>query len=623
MGFHIMEFARDLGAFMRKKAKMPSLSFDPTKSKKPNPIKIDILNEGKCHAFAGIYVEGVEIKESPDWLKKRLESIGLRPINNVVDITNYVMMELGQPLHAYDADTLDGQQILVKTMDKDTTFTTLDQMERKIMAGDDLMICDAKGMLGVGGIMGGLSSGVTGKTKNILLEAAYFDPGSVRKTSKRLGLHTDAAFRFERGVDPHMNAPAVLRAASMVLELAGGTPSQLTDLRTRKFPHFEVDLSLKRANVLYGKRIPRKTQIEILEALEIQVKEDAKNRDILHLKVPPYRVDVTRPQDVMEEILRVYGYDRIEVKDKLFLSLNFQDEIDAFQLREQYANHLSANGYYETLTNSLVARELGDKHAVPMLNPLSEDLAIMRQSMLPSVLESIQFNQNRQNEDLKLYEFGRTYAQYNGKYEEEEWLVLAVTGKQHAPHWEHTPQAINLFSLTHEVERLRSWFQLEGEIQEIEDEDFDYGLELTLNGKTLLQYGRVSGEWLERYDLRNDVFFMRIHWPLLVDHYGKTEVTFQDIPQYPSIRRDLSLLLDDSQTFQGLKTVIQKANPKLIRSVELHDIYTGEGVPKGKKSYLASIVLRDDKKTLEDKTADKVIARVLSLLEKEMGVGLR
>lgn len=615
--------ARDLGAYMRKKALMPSLSFDPDNAKQPNPIQIDIVNEAKCHAFAGIYIAGVSIQESPDWLKKRLESIGLRPINNVVDITNFVMMELGQPLHAYDADTLDGQQILVKTMDTDTTFTTLDQTERKIKAGEDLMICDAKGMLGIGGIMGGLSSGVTTRTKNILLEAAYFDPGSVRKTSKRLGLHTDAAFRFERGVDPHMNAPAVLRAASLVLELAGGTPSQLTDLRTRKFPHFEVELSLKRANTLYGKRIARKTQIEILEALEIEVTEDKKDRDLLHLKVPPYRVDVTRPQDVMEEILRVYGYDKVEVKDKLSLSLNFKDEIDAFQLREQYANYLSANGYYETLTNSLVAREFGDVHAVPMLNPLSEDLAIMRQSMLPSVLESIQFNQNRQNENLKLYEFGRTYAQYNGTYDEEEWLVLAVTGKNHAPHWEHSPQAVNLFSLTYEVERLRSWFQFEGEIQEVEDSDFDYGLELRLDGKSILKYGRVKGEWLERYDLRNDVFFMRIHWPLLVSHYEKTEVTYQDIPQYPSIRRDLSLLLDDAQTFQELKSVIEKANPKLIRSVELHDIYTGDGVPHGKKSYLASIVLRDDKKTLEDKTADKVIQRVLSLLEKEIGVRLR
>ena len=615
--------ARDLGAFMRKKPQMPPISIDPQKLTQKNPITIEIIDEDKCHAFAGIYVEGVQIKESPEWLKKRLESIGLRPINNVVDITNYVMMELGQPLHAYDADTLKGQQIIVKTMAKDTTFTTLDKVERKILAKEDLMICDAEGMLGIGGIMGGLSSGVTEKTQNILLEAAYFDPGSVRKTSKRLGLHTDAAFRFERGVDPHMNAIAVLRAASLVVELAGGNPSKLTDIRTREFPHFEVDLSIKRANTLYGKKIPKKTQIEILEALEIQVEEDPKDVDLLHLKVPPYRVDVQRPHDIMEEILRVYGYNQVEVPEKVNLSLSYQDGIDAYQLRERYSDYLAANGFYETLTNSLVSQELGDKYAVPMLNPLSEDLAILRQSMLPSVLESIRFNQNRQNENLKFFEFGRTYGKYGEEYREEDWLVMVISGKQHAPHWENKPAAVNLFTLTREVDRLRSLFKLKGELQPIEHPELTYGLELVSHQEQLLYYGRVKEEWQEKYDIRNEVFYLCAHWPKLVKHYTDTEITYEDIPMYPSIRRDLSLLLDEMQSFVEIKQCIQKANPKLIKSIELHDIYLGKGIPEGKKSYLVSIVLRDDKKTLEDKSADKVIGRVLNLLDKEMGIGLR
>ena len=615
--------ARDLGAFMRKKAQMPPITIDYKESKLENPISIEIVDEDKCHAFAGIYVKGVTIGESPDWLKKRLESIGLRPINNVVDITNYVMMELGQPLHAYDADTLKDQQIIVKTMDQDTTFTTLDKVERKILAKEDLMICDGKGMLGVGGIMGGLSSGVTDKTKNILLEAAYFDPGTVRKTSKRLGLHTDAAFRFERGVDPHMNATAVLRSASLVVELAGGIPSKLTDIRTREFPHFEVDLSIKRANTLYGKKIPKKTQIEILEALEIQVKENKKDKDILHLRVPPYRVDVQRPHDVMEEVLRVYGYNQIEIPEKVNLSLSYQDGIDAYQLRERYSDYLAANGFYETLTNSLVSQELGDKYAVPMLNPLSEDLAILRQSMLPSVLESIRFNQNRQNEDLKFFEFGRTYGKYGEEYREEEWLVLVITGKVHAPHWENKPEAVNLFTLTREVDRLRSLFKLEGELRPIAHPELDYGLELVSNQEQILYYGRVKGEWQEKYDVKNEVYYLCAHWPKLVQHYANTEITYQDIPVYPSIRRDLSLLLGESQSFKEIKNCVQKANPKLIRSIELHDIYLGDGIPKGKKSYLISIVLRDDRKTLEDKAADKVISRALNLLEKELGLTLR
>jgi len=615
--------ARDLGAYMRKQAHLSRIDLDPAKLTKPNPIRVSIQDEDKCMRFAAIHIGGISVKESPDWMKQRLSAVGLRPINNIVDITNYVMMELGQPLHAYDADKLKGQQIIARTMDHDTTFVTLDEIERNIIAGEDLMICDAEGMLGIGGIMGGLGSGITSETQNILLEAAYFDPTAVRKTSSRLGLKTDAAYRFERGADPHMNVPAILRAATLVLELAGGEPSQLDDQQVRDFPPFEIAFSLRRARTVFGKRISKAKQIEILKALDIDVVEDPGDRDKLYLKVPPYRVDVQRPQDVMEEILRVYGYNNVEIPERVNMSLDFRQYQDIFQLKQRYADYLSANGFYEIMNNSLVHKELGDDQAVHMLNPLSEDLSIMRQSMLPPVLQSIQYNQNRQNEDLKFYEFGKTYWQDESGYHEQEWLVMAVTGKQHPTHWRAEGGQVSLFTLTREVERLQAWFNLTGELRETQQEAYDFGLELVVEDKPLLTYGKVHAAWLQKYDLRNDVYYMEVNWPMLSELYVDTEITFQEIPQFPAIRRDLSLLIRESDTFAHIQEIVYQANPKLIRRVELHDVYMGKSIPEGKKSYLISMELRDDKKTLADQAADKVIQRVMQLLKQEIGAELR
>ncbi len=615
--------ARDLGAFMRKKPHLPAISVDIETLNKPHPISVSIQAPDKCKRFSSMYISGVSVKESPEWLKQRLSAIGLRPINNLVDITNYVMMELGQPLHAYDADKLKGGQIIVKTMEKNTKFATLDDIEREIIAGEDLMICDAEHMLGIGGIMGGLDSGITEKTQNILLEAAYFDPTTVRKTSSRLGLKTDAAYRFERGTDPNMTVNAVLRAATLVLELAGGEPSQLGDIQKQAFPPFEIEFSLRKARILFGKRLSKAKQIEILHALDIGVTEDDQDRDKLYLQVPPYRVDVQRPQDVMEEILRVYGYNNIEIPEKVNLSLDFQQYRDVFQLKQRYADYLSATGFYEVMNNSLVQEELGDNQAVHMLNPLSEDLGIMRQSMLPPILQTIQYNQNRQNEDLKIYEFGKTYWQDESEYHEKEWLVMALSGKRHVQHWKEENEKVSLFSLTREIERLQAWFLLKGDIQQTQQKEFDFGLSLVVNGKPLATFGKVHTDWVQKYDLRNDVYYAQIDWTLLADVYFDSEITFQEIPQFPSIKRDLSLLILENETFSNIQDIVYQANPKLIRKVELHDVYTGEGIPEGKKSYLISIELRDDSKTLADKAADKVIQRVLQLLKQEINADLR
>lgn len=614
--------ARDLAAYFRTKPRLPEISLPEQGGDFPNPIPVTIEATELCKRYTSIYIEGITVTESPDWLKQRLKRIGLRPINNVVDITNFVLMELGQPMHAFDADQLKGNQIIVKTLANNEPFITLDEQERTLLAGEDLMICDAERPLCIAGTMGGVNSGVTTETKNVFLEVAYFDANAVRRTSKRLGINSDSSFRYERGADPHMTVTAALRAASLMVEIGGGRASRLEDIQLSDFPPFEVDLSVSHAQRLIGKDIPKAEIVEILRALEVAVEEDA-NGDELHLRIPPYRVDVQRPQDVIEDILRVYGYNRIETPRKLKASIDFTQYRDTFHLRQRYADYLSANGYYEIVTNSLVGKQEGQKDVVHMVNPLSEEQSSMRQSMLPGMLEVMLHNQNRQEEDLALYEFGKTYRKLGDEYEEKEWLTLGVTGQRHPKHWQLHPDKVSLFTLTREAERLQRWFHIEGKLREASHEDFDYGLEMVYEGRVLLHYGKVRADMAETYDLKNDVFFMAIDWKQLVEAYYASAITFAPIPAYPSIRRDISLLIDEATSFAEISATIQRANPKLIRSIDLHDVYKGKGIEQGKKSYLVSIVLRDDKKTLVDTTADKISDRMYQLLEKDLGAQIR
>ncbi|MEM6804454.1 MAG: phenylalanine--tRNA ligase subunit beta, partial [Bacteroidota bacterium] len=616
--------ARDLAAYMRDKDKahLPEIKTTEEGGAFDNPIPVTVKDTDKCKRYTSIYIKGVEVKESPDWLKKRLTTIGLRPINNIVDITNFVLHELGQPMHAFDADKLEGKEIIVKTLEEKTKFITLDGDERELLPHADLLICDAKNPRCIAGTMGGLNSGVTFDTKNVFLEVAYFDPGTVRKQAKRLGINSDSSFRYERGADPFMTEIAARRASDLILEIAGGEASKMADQIHADFPAFEVDLSVQTTQSRIGKEISRTEIIEILTSLSIEVEED-KNEDVLHLKVPVYRVDVLREIDVIEEVLRVYGYNNIDIPPKLNASLTFSQYRDDFRLKENYADHLAANGFYEIMTNSLVSVKHGDEKAVPILNPLSEDLGIMRQSMLPGALESIQYNQNRQQENLAFFEFGKTYKKAGEDYQEREWLALSISGSQHGNHWSHTAKKQDLFSLTREVERLQSWFSFKGKLREIEHPDFDYGMELIYDRQSILSYGKVKEDISEAYDLRNEVFYLLIDWSKLKEVYYSNVTTFEPIPQFPSIRRDISMLLAQDVQFSELDTLIRKANPKLIRSVELHDVYMGDKIAKGKKSYLISIELRDDKKTLEDSTADKVMNHLYKQLERQMEVEIR
>ncbi|MFK7970065.1 MAG: phenylalanine--tRNA ligase subunit beta [Bacteroidia bacterium] len=612
--------ARDLAAHVGKEVNLPEITLTADKLKGENPIPVSIEATEKCKRYTSLYIKGVKVEESPEWIKERLTTIGLRPRNNIVDITNYVLHELGHPLHAFDADQLRGGKVVIRTLDNDQEYITLDDETRKLKAGDDLMICDGEGPRCIAGTMGGAEGSVNESTTNIFLESAWFDPGSVRKTAKRLGIHSDSSYRFERGADPHMCETALLRAASLIVEIAGGTASKINDISLDDFAPFEVNLSVKRTEQMIGKALGKSTILDILRSLEIQVTD---NGDELQLKVPRYRADVQRPQDVMEEILRIYGYDEVEPAEIMAQTMQFGQFFDADRLRQRYCDHLSATGFFEILNNSLVNKNLGDDKAIALVNPLSEELGIMRQSLLSGFLETIAYNQNRQNEDLALYEFGKSYWQQDGDYREKQWMCLAVTGADHARHWTGEGTKSSLFTLTREVERLQNWMGFRGTIREAEHPHFDYGLELLFNGRILLQYGKVKDEHTESHSIRNEVFFMEMDWEAIVAISRDGHKLFAPIPQYPSMRRDFSLLLDDSTKFNELAALIQKANPKLIRSVDLHDVYRGKGVEAGKKSYLVSVLFRDDKKTLQDIAVEKMVEHIVKQLERKLGARLR
>ncbi|MEM6765811.1 MAG: phenylalanine--tRNA ligase subunit beta [Bacteroidota bacterium] len=613
--------ARDLGAFMRKKARLPEISYDPTKAANKNPIPVTIEDASRCKRYLSIYIEDVTVNESPEWLKKRLTAIGLRPINNVVDITNYVLMELGHPLHAFDADQIGGQKVIVKTLEKETPFVTLDEVERKLVPHEDLMICDASKPLCIGGTMGGIDSGVTFETKNVFLECAYFIPGTVRKSAKRHGIHSDSSFRYERGVDMNMEETTIKRATDLILTLAGGTASQMEDIRLDDFAPFPVELEKAHIHRLIGKEIPLSDIKEIFDGLEMKVVSESE--EAFKLAVPAYRVDVQRPQDVIEDILRVYGYNNVAPSIKMNASVDFSQKKEAYRLKERYADYLSANGFYEILNNSLVHQSRGSTNAVFMVNPLSEDQSVLRENMVYGVLESILYNQNRQNEDVALYEFGRTYHKKQDKYEEKEWLVMAVTGTKQDIHWGTKPTLSSLFTLTKEVERISQWFRIEGSLEEGTHELFDYGLAYVVRGRPLLHYGRVKQTLLDQFDLRNEVFYLELDWNYLAKLHDQQKVLFQEIPIYPGMRRDFSLLIDEQIKFQDLRRVVAKTNPKLIKKVELYDVYQGKGVAEGKKSYLISVLLRDDNKSLEGKSADKISDRITANLAREFQAELR
>lgn len=593
-------------------------------------IDVDVIDKALAPRYCGVTISGIKVAESPDWLKHRLQAIGLSPINNVVDTTNYVLHELGQPLHAFDANKIEGDKIEVKTLKKGTKFVTLDGVERELHE-EDLMICDSEKPMCIAGVFGGIDSGVTDKTKSIFLESAYFNPVSVRKTAKRHGLNTDASFRFERGIDPNITDYALKRAALLIQELAGGDiTSDIVDIYPKKIEDFQVRLSFENAKKIIGEEIPRETIKRILTSLDIKINNVTEAG--LGLTVPAFRNDVQREADIIEEILRVYGYNNISISEKLNASISSMSRFEDYKVQNAVGTQLAGQGFFEILSNSLttpnyadLSEKLKSEHNIEMLNPLSNDLSVLRQSLIFSGLEAIAYNINRKRADLKLFEFGKTYHNYSEEKAEPKRLTLFATGNQNTESWNSDSNAKNDFFLlkgvvTAVLERLSINRFNESPIK---NDIFGEGVSLGLGKMNLVNFGLVSKKILKHFDISQEVVCADFNWDNILDMVKRNKITFKSIPKYPEVRRDFALLLDDSVTFESIFKIAKQTEKQLLKQVNLFDVYQGKNLPAGKKSYAVSFTLQDEHKTLNDKQIDKIMGKLQANFEKQLGAELR
>lgn len=592
-------------------------------------IAIEVKDSKLAPRYAGVSISGINVKPSPTWLQNRLKAIGLKPVNNVVDATNYVLHDLGQPLHAFDADKIKGNKIIVQTLKKGTKFTTLDEVERELHE-EDLMICDEEKPLCIAGVFGGLNSGVSSHTNNIFLESAYFDPISVRKTAKRHGLNTDASFRFERGIDPNITEYALRRAVILIQEIAGGkVTSDIDDLYPKKIEDFQVFLSFKKINELIGHEIDTNVIKNILSSLEIKVNNVTESG--MGLTIPSYRVDVQREVDVIEEILRVYGYNNIPLNKKFNVSVSLSDRFDDHKIQQITAQQLVGKGFSEIMSNSLTTAKyteysntISTDHQVEMLNPLSQDLAVMRQSMLFSGLESVAYNINRKNEDLKFFEFGKTYHKYGDKYEEPKHLAIFVTGKKHPESWTNALEKTDFFYFKGVVGSILVRLGITAtQLKTAKSSVFNEAVSIFHQKKQLVSFGTVQKSILKKFDIDQEVLFADFNWDAMLDASKTNQFTFQEIPKYPAVRRDFALLLDESVSFSQIEEIALKFGKKLLKKVDLFDVYTGKNLPEGKKSYAIKFIFQDEHKTLTDKQVDKLMAKLQTQFENELGANLR
>ncbi|HEY0670186.1 MAG TPA: phenylalanine--tRNA ligase subunit beta [Sphingobacteriaceae bacterium] len=615
--------ARDLAAFEKSAITIPDIS---TFRSDNHDLQIQVVvdDEQACARYSGLTISGITVKESPEWLKEKLSAIGVRSINNVVDTTNYVLHELGQPLHAFDADEISGGKVVVRKALAGSSFVTLDEVERKL-SSEDLMICNADDPMCIAGVFGGIRSGVKESTTRIFLESAYFNPVSVRKTSKRHGLKTDASFRFERGTDPEMTVIALKRAALLIKEVAGGQiSSEISDFYPTPVNPFLVQLTYSNVDRLIGQHIPHFEIRSILEGLNIEI--TAETAEGLALKVPAYKVDVTREVDIIEEILRIYGYNNIEIPSQVRASLNYAEKPDKEVVQNLVAELLTANGFNEILANSLTSLKYSDKpdEAVHILNPLSSDLDVMRQSMLFSGLEAIAYNQNRRNPNLKFYEFGKTYRTENENYIESRRLSVFLTGLKHAENWSGKVHSVTFYDLKSAVDAIIKRLNL----RNLSTEDSNipalaFGLKYKKGERTLVEFGKVSDGALKKADASGTVLYADFDWDLIIKSVRTNKITYQEVSRFPSVRRDLSMLLDTDVTFAKLKQIAERSERKLLKELNVFDVYQGDKLPKGKKSYALSFILQDDEKTLADKQIDAIMQKFIVNFEKEAGAEIR
>lgn len=592
-------------------------------------INVQVEDNSLAPRYCGITINGLKVGPSPQWLQNRLKAIGLSPINNVVDATNYVLHELGQPLHAFDADKIAGKEIQVKTLPEGTKFVTLDGEER-VLSAEDLMICDAEKPLCIAGVFGGLNSGVTEETTKIFLESAYFDPISVRKTAKRHGLSTDASFRFERGVDPNITDYALRRAVILILELAGGEiTGDLVDLYPKKIEDHQVVLQFEKMNQLIGQVISVDTVKKILSSLDMKVNNHTETG--IGLSIPPYRNDVIRDVDIIEEILRVYGYNNINFSEKLNASTANVQIGEDYSVQNKVAALLTSLGFDEMMNNSLTSPKYGtwtdsisENDAVKILNPLSQDLSVMRQSMLFSGLEVIEFNSNRRNSNLALFEFGKTYHQTEKGQREKKHLSLFLTGTRNEGNWILNNTKTDFFYGKGIVSALLERLGINDYSEESSDSElFSEGISLTKNKTVLVTFGIVKKKLITHFDIHHDVFYADFNWEKILKQISTKDFSIRPIPKFPVSERDFALLLDQSVSFKDLRNAAFQIEKKLLKSVSLFDVYTGKNLPEGKKSYALNFVFQDENQTLTDKKVDKIMEKLRERFETGFGAVLR
>ncbi len=633
--------ARDLAAYFSQQGEISLRKCDVNSFKADDHnliINVAIEDPAGCRRFTGVTLTNLTIGPSPDWLQRRLKSIGLTPISNIVDVTNYVLHELGQPLHAYDADKLYDQRIVVKRLKEGTPFITLDGVERKL-SEQDVMVCDGRSGACIGGVFGGLESGVTETTKNIFLESAYFDPIAIRKTARRHGLNTDASFRFERGVDPQNTVIALKRAAMLIKEVCNGRiSSEVIDVHPAPIEPVVIPMLYSHIDRLIGIKIDRQVIKKILRSLEIELlKEEG---DTIVVKVPPYRVDVTREADVIEDILRIYGYNNVGFSEKLNASVSYVSKPDNEQLVNKASNYLVANGFTEIMSNSLTKKEyysglqtFPEDKLVPILNPLSTDLNVMRQTLLFSGLEAIARNINFKNSNLRLFEYGRIYSLKNNDISQFENFVerpaigLFLTGNMEEQSWALKESPVNFFHLKAYCLNLLSGLGIDYSVFSTSSLDgsgdiFSGGLEYRYKNESVIKAGLISRKLQKIFDIESDVYFAEILWDILIP-LTLRKISFIGLPKFPEVRRDLALLIDESVQFSQVERLAFEAGRPLLKKINLFDYYKGKNIPEGKKSYAVSFFIQDLNKTLTDKEIDRIMSKITEALVKNLKAELR
>lgn len=622
--------ARDLYAALKSrkiKAELQPITFENFKldEAKGNPISVEVENQQLCPRYSGIYLKNIEIKPSPDWLQNQLRIIGLSPINNAVDITNYILHSYGLPLHAFDADKIGGQKIKVGKVPEGTAFTTLDGVKRNL-SDSELLIKDAQDIpLCLAGVYGGLESGVSNETKNIFLEAAYFDPVSIRKTSKKEGLNTDSSFRFERGVDPNYTLIALKKACELFKELTHATVvGEMIDIYPNPIKNLNTILRYHKIDRILGKKIHREQIKEILKSLEFTIISDT--NEVLDLIVPAYRVDVTREIDVIEEIARIYGYNQIDIPEKFSFAYENKNAFDEEFLENTIANQLKYNGFNEIINNSLTSRRDENTQYVELVNPLSTDLCVMRQSLIYGILQSISFNSNRNQKEIKFYEFGKTYFKNSaGTYIENKKLSVALFGNFQENNWIIPQNTSTFFHLKGIVSQLLTGFNISIDEKPLESSSlYKDGIELFVNGSSLGKLGSINPKLLKEFGLKGNVFYAELEWEKWVDIASKKKpYKLAEIPKFPGSTRDLALLLDKDIKYFDLYKAAFETEKKLLQSVNLFDVYEGKNLPEGKKSYALNFFIQDENKTLTDQDIDKVMKKLLDRFSTQFHAELR